>query len=200
MTDKAAPDRLLRFLLGLFVLFPLVLVAWYGVREWLVSPPIWLADQVLTSWFPRDITRVWQEGDRMVVELRVHTRAGAVRYLERHFDAGISGTGLPLFVVLTALSSRSLRDGFKGLAIGVPVVLVGQVLTLVAGTLIQPPFVSLLREADGTYLLWAVRAADLGGYLGLVVFQTVLPLILWMLLFPDFVRRLLPSLSRLRGG
>jgi hypothetical protein len=197
--EQLESKRLLRrFLIGILILFPLVLAAWYALRDWLVWPSIWICDQVLTSWFPHRISSVWQKADKVIVELHLWNRFGGSRYLAFPFDASASGTGVPLFITLTILSARSLGDYLKAFVLGIPLLVFAQAVTLISVILVQPPFIGLLRDSEGAYMLWAIRAADLMGYVGLAVFQTILPLILWMLLYPVFVRRMLPSLSRLR--
>jgi len=210
MTDASGSSKraLRALLLGLVVLLPLTYWLWYRYLEWILQPVFLLVDVFMTLAFPEQIANIDHEGHHLVVtnqQIPVtvpdpttgELRSGLMPARDFPFDASIAGSGMPLFVALMLLASRSAQDIAKGAFIGIPLMWLQHAVVAVCGVLIHPFFFKVIVWSDSLLGTIADHTVNAVNTLGLFILPALFPLILWVLLYPEFVKRLMPQLRRI---
>lgn len=201
--------RLLRWLLvGLVLLLPLSYWLWYQFLEWIISPVFVLVEQTLRGFFPLQISYVSHDAHSIIVTsaaqpvlMQDPNSGNTVQVMmpakDVPFDASIAGSGMPLFVALMLLASRSARDIARGLFIGIPLLWIEHAAVVVCQVLVHPLFFKTIVYSEGFFGKIADHATHAGNTLGLFVLPALFPIVLWILIYPNFVGQLVPALRRL---
>lgn len=176
----ASPGGL--FLRTVLWLIP-ALAGWYLAREWMIGPPVWLAETAMQLLFPRwaEAVELGAEGQTLVTRLRIFDADMRLGDLTAHANALVYCYGFTLLAALL-LASRARGLWWK-LPLGFVVLLPFQVWGICMAWLVQVAVVSGEQTVRQTGLgPWAANLIAAGYQLGYLILPTLAPVVVWLVL------------------
>ena len=206
-------DPLRRWLLGLMLwLLPLYAAWWLGGAEWVLRWLRVVADALLPHLFPQGVSEIVQEANQSwkvrtgLVIQDVFPFTMAILFVAKTTLLRIV-MGFPLlWALLLATPGRTLKRLTWGTLLLAAVSLLGigghiwalvatlfnHQVSLIDENLIPPPF----RVAVDPYPDWLLHMSGFAHYLALLIVPIIAPVLLWVMLCPHGVGRLVVSLRR----
>ncbi|MCU7835827.1 MAG: hypothetical protein KZQ83_11330 [gamma proteobacterium symbiont of Taylorina sp.] len=190
MSDK----RLLFFILQVIVLFFLLLVLLYWIIPLYNILLSLLVEPVLINFYPKFIRTV--SANNEILEIVTNFSISGQPQSRLAFDINPLkySYGLPLFIALIVSSKGLWQDKVWSIMIAFFVLLLAQTWSLCFDITRH-----LLFEFQGAYApyfnydIFARGFVSLGSQLGFLLFPTLIPIILWIILMPDFFKKLTHS-------
>lgn len=183
--------QLLFFILQVIVFFFLLLVLFYWLLPFYNILLSLLVEPILTSIYPKFIHSIQAKKEILEVVTNFSVIGQSQSRLIFDMNPLNYSYGLPLFVALLVASKDKLQDKVWKLAIAILVLLLAQTWSLCFDIVRN-----LLYEFQMAYLAYfnygavAKMVVSLGAQLGFLLFPTLIPLMLWVILMPDFFKLL----------
>lgn len=187
------------------ILLPAFLFLWYFAGDALFPALAKLLEPVLRTLWPDTVLSVQPSGRKILIltqllppdhvdpVMRPPRRAVMVNPFTYSY-------GLPLFAALALASSAGWRSHLLRLAIGLPVLILGLIFSVIVSLLY------LFQISDGYAGLRVVESAELNEavvfyahFLGFNLTPRLLPLLLWVLLYRDWLGELARDFRRVRA-
>jgi hypothetical protein len=157
--------------------------AWFALRQWVVAPPAWLAEQAMRIAFPRWVDGVERsaEGQVLTTHLRVLDPRHGLGELALHADALVYCYGWPLLAALL-LASRSRGLWWKlptGFAALLPFQAWGLCFAWLVQVAVQGDGATSLQTGFGA---WSANLIAAGYQLGFLILPPLAPVVAWLAL------------------
>jgi len=191
---------LVSFIIKVFLWLPVCYWGWYSLAEFTTLVVINLAEPFLQYLFPRLISGIEQMGYTMEVIANATVAAqnipkGMVAELPIPVNPLIYSYGLPMTLALILASPfnfvRTLRNIFVSILLFLLIQIWG-----VSFETSKVLFLQIPPELIGNRTLhpWQLDIVALGYQFGALILPAITPIIVWILLYRDFIVRFVPSL------
>ena len=205
--NEITRPRLWDFLAPFCVLLPAAYFVWTVLSPWLLAPVVFLSDAISQWLFSGYVKQVVQAGVFLVIVVVREASEGATAIQVNGVDlkalsafrvyAPPLGSGMPLFIALALASDASPRRHVVNLGVGIAALFLGQTISVlfkIAATLFSkiPEF----RPSDALCSVdcyWSVLYPL--QYFTYLILPTMLPVLLWGILYAAYLRALVPALG-----
>ncbi len=185
--------NLLPFVLKVFVFLPVCYWVWYQASDFTVWAVINLLDPLFNQLLPNLINGIEQKGYRMdiLVKATVENQdipKGQIAELLIPINPLIYNFGLPLCVALILSSPFNLIITIRNIIVSFLLLLPVQIWGIYFETL-KILFFQTPTHLIGSITLapWQLNSIAIGYQLGSLVLPAVIPIIIWLFLYRDFV-------------
>lgn len=186
----------------LALLLPAFLFLWFTAGEWLIPGLARMLEPVLIALWPETVLSVETAGRKLLVVTRLAASVAA----DPHIVAQRKGVlvnpftysyGLPLFAALALASTASWRQHLLRLSIGFGILTLGLCCSILVSLL-------YLFQHDGDYRgfhafggdAWNDMLVAYAHFLGFNLVPRLLPLLLWILLYRDWLWDVMREIRR----
>ena len=192
------------FIIKVILWLPPCYFAWYTFANYTTTIASYLSEQILTFFYPNLILGVEQTGHNLEIIVKATLPAdeipkGMVPELPIPVNPLKYNFGLPLCVALTLASPdtllKHLRNGVFCFLLLLPIQIWGICFDFFKSIFIQTP-----SHLIGNMILqqWQLEVIGICYQTGVLVLPAVAPIIIWIVLYKNFVVHFVPELNKIK--